>query len=127
MKLIAPVIAFFALTIAALAQVPGGWVQSPTVLWRFQCDPVFASTGCTSAPTTGFFGYTLSNGSTGQNTFVQAGSVTFDPIAIGTQAVTADGITVTYQQLADLNAQAAADQWAAKNAAQTQAKAQPSK
>ena len=41
-----------------------------------------------------------------------AGSVTFDPVAIGkAQSVTAAGTTVTYDVLAALDAQAALDQY----------------
>ena len=124
MNKILATLALVLLPVIASAQVPGGWTQGPTVLWRFQCDPTFTADGtCVSAPTTGFFGYTLTNGSTGQTQFFQAGSVTFDPVAIGTQTVTADGVTVTYKQLIDLNAQAADDQWAAQNAATSAAKA----
>ncbi len=108
-----------------------GWVQGPTILWRYQCiAPTYAPDSSTlaTAATDGFFGYTLTNGSTGESTFVGAGEVTFDPVAIGDKeeiTVTVDGVetTVDYLTLAYLNGQACVDQYAKQQAAKAQAMA----
>ena len=65
-----------------------------------------------------FFGYTLSNASTGESQFFGAGSVNFDMVALGKETVTSGKITVTYADLAALNGQAAMDQWNAQQATQ---------
>ena len=91
---------------------PGGWTQGPTHLWRFQSDQTWdsAEATITASPVTAFFCSDLTNGS--QVVKNDAGSVTFDPVAIAkTQSVTAAGTTVTYDVLAALNAQAALDQY----------------
>lgn len=89
------------------------WTQGPTVLWRMQCDPVINSVGeATSAPYVAFWHYPLSNASTGQVEWIDDGKVTFDLIKLKDTKVTAAGVTITYGQLASLNAQAAADQFA---------------
>ncbi len=100
---------------ALAAGAPGEWVQGPTHLWRFQSDQTWdsAEATITASPVTAFFCNDLTNGS--QVVVNQIGSVSFDPVAIGTaQKVTAGNITVDYGQLAALNAQAALDQWNAQ-------------
>lgn len=88
------------------------WIQGPSVIWREQCDPVVDLVGvCTSAPYTAFRHYSLSNASTGESTWVDDGQVTFDMIALKDTQVTAGGVTISYGQLAALNAQAAHDQF----------------
>lgn len=98
--------------IVATLYAATGWTQGPVHLWRFQSDQTWdASTSTiTASPVQAFFSYDLTNGT--QTVTNQVGSVTFDPLAIGaTQSVTSAGVTVTYAQLAALNAQAALDQW----------------
>lgn len=98
------------------AAAPGTWTQGPTTLWRYQSDPVFApdSATLTAAPVNAYFGYTLTNASAGSSQFFQAGDVSFDLVASGTETVTVDGVTLTYLQLANFNGKAAADQWTKK-------------
>ncbi len=115
-KLLASVLALAALLLFAAA-TPSGWVQGPTHLWRFQSDQSWDATTSTitASPVQAFFAYDLTNGA--QTVTNQVGSVSFDPVAIGSsQKVTSGGITVDYGQLAALNAQAALDQWNAQQA-----------
>ena len=108
-------LAIFAVLAAAFlltGATSGDWVQGPTHLWRFQSDQTWdsAEATITASPVTAFFCSDLTNGS--QVVKNDAGSVTFDPVAIAkTQSVTAAGTTVTYDVLAALNAQAALDQY----------------
>lgn len=110
-KLFAVIVA--AVALLSIAQVPpGGWTQGPTHLWRFQSDQTWdaAEAVITASPVTAFFCYELNNGS--QSVVNQVGSVTFDPVAIGSkQTVTVGKTTVDYGTLAALNSQAALDQW----------------
>ena len=111
-KLLLSVLATFVAILLIGAAAPGGWTQGLTHLWRFQSDQIWdaAEATITASPVQAFFCNVLTNGS--QNVTNQVGSVTFDPVAIGDQqSVTAGNVTVTYGQLAALNAQAALDQW----------------
>ena len=117
------IIALCFLFAASFTQAAATWTQGPTQLWRYQCDPTFAADGSvTSATMQGFFGYTLTDPD-GQTQFFQAGSVSFDPIALATTTVTADGITVTLKQLFDLKMQSCLDQWNAQQAVAAKAQA----
>ena len=108
-------IAIFAALAAAFlltGATSSDWVQGPTHLWRFQSDQTWdsAEATITASPVTAFFCSDLTNGS--QVVKNDAGSVTFDPVAIGSsQKVTSGNVTVDYGQLAALNAQAALDQY----------------
>jgi hypothetical protein len=118
-RILATFAAIVAASVLIAAAAASDWVQGPTLLWRYQSDPTFAKDSSTLAtcPVQAFFGYTLSNTSTGATQFFQDGSVTFDMVALGEKTVTASKVTVTYAQLAALNGQAAADQFAAQQAA----------
>lgn len=107
-----PALLLLLVAILTIAAVNGtDWTQGPTILWRYQSDPVFTKDTLATAPVTAFFGYTLSNASTGESQFFQAGQVSFDMVVLGKETVTSGDVTVTYAQLAALNGQAATDQW----------------
>lgn len=109
------------------AATSGDWTQGPTLLWRYQADPTYQkdSTTLATTPVTAFFGYTLTNATSGESQFFQAGSASFDMVALGKETVTASGVTVTYSQLAALNGQAAMDQYDKQQSAAKAAKANP--
>ena len=117
-KLVSILAAALAVLLFTAQGAPGGWTQGPTHLWRFQSDQTWdvSESTITASPVTAFFCNDLTNGS--QTVKNDAGSVTFDPVAIGTsQKVTAGGVTVDYGTLAGLNAQAALDQYNKQQAA----------
>jgi hypothetical protein len=106
MKTLLALLCLICLPFAARAQ----WTQGPTVLWRYQCDP--AADG-SAAKVDAFFNQTLT-GPNGATTSNDLGSVSFDLVAKGATTVTAAGVTITYAQLAALNAAACAQEFAAK-------------
>lgn len=100
--------------VLSLAALSAAFAQAPAiVLWRYQVTaPTFNAQGdCTSALVNGMFGYYSANLVTGKQELSQCGQADFDLVALGSTSVTASGVTVTYAQLAALNAAACQQQW----------------
>jgi hypothetical protein len=87
------------------AQIAGQtWTSgTPNFFSENQINPVFDSSGnLTSFKISTTNNYPVVNNITGQTLQVASSSKSFDLIVLGTTTVTADNVTITYKQLADL-------------------------